>query len=121
MGKHCAPAVEREHEAVGEAVCGPAGGGRSVGEDSVGGNFVGGSSVGGNSVGGRCAAEEVAAAADGGEAGAGVSAGSRTAAVGVLQADMTDYGRCSPEQSVDVKLQYLTMISKRRKLYEIWG
>merc|ERR1719370_2697239 len=85
VGKHCAPAVEMEREAVGVAGCGPAGGGGSVGEDSVGES----------SVGGRCAAEEVAAAADGGEAGAGVSAGSLTVAAGVLQADMTDYGRCS--------------------------
>jgi len=90
VGKHCAPAVEREHEAVGEAVCGPAGGGRSVGEDSVGGNFVGGNSVGGN-----CAAVEAAAAAVGG-VGAGASVGSLTV-VGVSQVDMTDYGRCSPD------------------------
>ena len=98
VGKHCAPAVEREHEAVGEAVCGPAGGGRSVGEDSVGEDSVGGSSVGGNSVGGRCAVAEAAAAVVGG-VGAGASVGSRTV-VGVSQADMTDYGRCSPEQRV---------------------
>ena len=80
MGKHCAPAaVGREHVAVGEAVCGPAGGGSSVGEDSVGGSsvggdFVGGNFVGGNSVGGRCAAVEVEVAAED-EAGAGVSVG----------------------------------------------
>lgn len=85
VGKHCAPAVEREHEAVGEAVCGPAGGGRSVGEDSVGGNFVGGDSVGGN-----CAAAAV------GGVGAGASVGSLTV-VGVSQVDMTHYGRCSPD------------------------
>ena len=97
VGKHCAPAVEREHEAVGEAVCGPAGGGRSVGEDSVGEDSVGGSSVGGNSVGGRCAVAEAAAAVVGG-VGAGASVGSLTV-VGASQVDMTDYGRCSPEQN----------------------
>jgi len=80
VGKHCAPAVERECEAVGVAECGPAlGGGRSVGEDSVGG---------------RCAAEEVEAAVaaddEGEEDGVGASAGSLTAVVGVSQADMTD-------------------------------
>ena len=81
MGKHCAPAVERGCEAVGVAECGPAlGGGRSVGEDSVGGH---------------CAAEEVEVAAavaddEGEEDGVGASAGSLTAVVGVLQADMTD-------------------------------
>ena len=101
VGKHCAPAVEREHEAVGEAVCGPAGGGRSVGEDSVGEDSVGGSSVGGNSVDGSCAAEVAAAA---GGVGAGASVGSLTV-VGASQVDMTDYGRCSPEQRVYVKIQ----------------
>ena len=92
MGKHCAPAVEREHEAVGEAVCGPAGGGRSVGEDSVGED----------SVGGRYAA----AAAAVGEVDVGASAGSLTAA-GLLLEDKTDCGRCSPEQSGDVNIQLL--------------
>jgi len=96
VGKHCAPAVEREHEAVGEAVCGPAGGGRSVGEDSVGEDSVGGRSVGGNSVGGNCAVEVAAAAVGVGGVGAGASVGSLTV-VGASQADMTDYGRCSPD------------------------
>ena len=98
VGKHCAPVVQRGCGAGGGAVCGSvgagssAGAGRFVGGDSAGEGFVGGSSVGGDFVG------EVDA---GGVAGAGASVGSLTAD----EVSLTDYGRCSPEQSGDVQVK----------------
>ena len=108
VGKHCAPAVQRGCGAGGGAVCGSvgagssAGAGRSVGGDSDEG-FVGGSSVGGDFVG------EVDA---GGVAGAGASVGSLTAD----EVSLTDYGRCSPEQSGDAQVKPFMLNGIKRKL-----
>ena len=108
MGKHCAPAVQRGCGAGGGAVCGSvgagssAGAGRSVGGDSDEG-FVGGSSVGGDFVG------EVDA---GGVAGAGAAVGSLTAD----EVSLTDYGRCSPEQSGDAQVKPFMLNGIKRKL-----
>ena len=112
VGKHCAPAVQRGCGAGGGAVCGSvgagssAGAGRSVGGDSDEG-FVGGSSVGGDFVG------EVDA---GGVAGAGASVGSLTAD----EVSLTDYGRCSPEQSGDAQVKPFMLNGIKRKLIKFY-